>query len=312
MKIIILAPRLDVPFKDLGPIPEQRGPIPPIREHWRNFVFLKFNLLRAQGHDVQIIEKPLFQFTEEFVASLDYDQIYIPHREAHSLPAKNALYYMQTVFPWRFYVDPKGFAGGSTLYPFPKTLLERADSTGLDRFEYRNRMLEGLSKFDQPKSGKWNMHGYVLFTCQIPHDQTILYHSDVSVEAALRATCEATKKNGMTLVVKGHPVNPGAMETLRKIALEYSHVVWIDNVSILDAVVNAQSVVTVNSGTGMEALALGKPVLTFGRCEYDCVTTKTNLTTIDKDVTISLYNETEVNKFFSAWNSVTFDTRIVT
>ena len=33
-EVIILKPRLDVPFKNLGPIPMERGTIPPIREHW--------------------------------------------------------------------------------------------------------------------------------------------------------------------------------------------------------------------------------------------------------------------------------------
>ena len=37
MNVLILSPRLDVTFKE-GPVPDQRGPIPPIRIHYKNFI----------------------------------------------------------------------------------------------------------------------------------------------------------------------------------------------------------------------------------------------------------------------------------
>jgi capsule polysaccharide modification protein KpsS len=137
-----------------------------------------------------------------------------------------------------------------------------------------------------------------------------MYHSEVSVITALRATLEAAKQNGQTVLVKGHPVNPSAMIELQSLTREYPNAVWMDDVSILDAIENSKCVVTVNSGTGMEALALGKSVLVFGRCEYDCVAMKTNPGKIQNDLKNLIYNHTDVVRFFEFWDRMTFDTTL--
>ena len=317
LKAIILAPRLDVPFKDFGgpipSVPDYSG-LPPIRRHWDRFVRKLHISLVARDYDVEIITKPLFQFTPEWASTLECDVLYVPHRESHNFPVTSnarVLYYMQTVFPWRFYVDPKGFAGGIEDYPLNDSLyvFNRSFVMG-ERNAYASYLRSGKSKFEQPESGRWKEKDYILFTCQIPHDQTIMYHSNISVLDALRATLEAAKINHERVVVKGHPVNPGAMMELKTLTLQYENALWMENVSILDAVDNSKCVVTVNSGTGMEALALGKPVLVFGRCEYDCVAMKTTPSTIQKDLKNLIYNDTEVAAFFSMWNLITFDTTL--
>lgn len=311
-KVSILFPRLDVTFKE-GPVPEARGEIPPIRIHWQNMGNRLFNHHRFEGDLVQFIEKPLWQFTPEYVESLDADIVYIPHKSTDTFPVynKEVRYYMQTVFPFQFYIDSKGFAGGASRYPFDFDV-DREIPHGSFYAQMQARALTGESKFEQPPIGKITVKcdgPYVVFLCQIPHDETIKYHSDVSVWDALKATLEATKELNIPLVVKGHPVNPGSMAPLNSLCKLYEHAHWVDNVSIHDLIPNAHAVVVVNSGTGMEAMLHKRPVVTFGRCEYDCVSNKATADNIVDILRSPVFNEKEVRAFFESWYEWTYDTR---
>lgn len=307
MNVLILSPRLDVPFKNLGPVPLTRGPIPDIRRHWATAIQRIATEHRRRGDQITIEERPLWEFTSQNIYAEYYDRVYIPHREDSSfnIGESRARYYMQSVFPWIFYVDPKGFAGGSSMYPFPE-LTENA-SGGYDLL--RASAHSGNTKFEQPDVKFVFPQRYVLFPCQIPHDVTILYHSTYSVQEALRETCEATASLGIPLVVKGHPVNPDSMQLLKEIANKYPHTIWVDHVHIHDAIKGAESVVVVNSGTGMESLLFDKPVITFGRCEYNCVTNRADETPIRELLQDPKFDLERVKLFFDNWYALMYDTR---
>lgn len=310
MKVAILFPRLDVTFKE-GPVPEARGAIPEIRIHWQNMGNRLLQRHRTKGDQVEFIEKPLWQFTPEFVESLEADIVYIPHKSTDTFPVRDKIvrYYMQSVFPWQFYIDSKGFAGGASCYPF---LIDKNREVPHGSFysQMQARAALGGSKFEQPPSQKLNLpEEFFFFPCQIPHDETIKYHSDVSVLDALLATCKATEKLNIPLIVKGHPVNPGSMAPLYQVATQFKHVYWVDNISIHDLIPHAKAVIVVNSGTGMETLLHKTPIVTFGRCEYDCVSnraTTDNIVDILKD---PKFDEKAVRAFFESWYEWTYDTR---
>ena len=313
--ILILVPRMDVTFKK-GPVQAQRGPIPPIRVHWLRLIekIAQFHHER-NGDEVTRVELPLWQFTEELVeglvAKLNIHRVYIPHKERARFIVHGDVeqfFYMQSVFPWQFYIDTLGFAGGASIYPLDPY---DGDLYGTAFDELREYALAGGTKFDQPKSGLVNsdeLGEYVLFPCQIPHDETIKYHSDISVETALLATIQATLFTNHKLIVKGHPVNPGSMETLKEITAKYPHATWMEGVSIHDLLPKAKMVVVVNSGTGMEALLRSVPVATFGRCEYDCVTHQvrgeTSLVDALRD---PWFDIARVRKFFDKWTKLTYN-----
>lgn len=307
MRVCILAPRLDVPFKNLGPVSPVRGEISGIRRHWATAIQRIANRHRSLGHKITLEERPLWQFTSQNIYAEAFDIIYVPHREDSSftIDEGKARYYMQSVFPWIFYIDPKGFAGGSTMYPFH---LKPTDSGGYDYL--RDVVARGITKFDQPQVQCALPERYVLFPCQIPHDITILQHSLFSVQEALRETCEATQQLGIPLVVKGHPVNPDSMELLKPIAAKYDHTIWYDNIHIHDAIRNAESVVVVNSGTGMESLLFDKPVITFGRCEYNCVTNRADESPVIELLANPKFDAVSVKNFFDNWYSLMYDTRL--
>ena len=72
-----------------------------------------------------------------------------------------------------------------------------------------SRITQNISKFKQPSFQSIELPDkFILFPCQLPHDETIRYHSDVSVEKALSAVILAIKENqSCSLIIKGHPAN---------------------------------------------------------------------------------------------------------
>jgi hypothetical protein len=310
LKVAILFPRLDVTFKE-GPVPEARGAIPPIRVHWQRMGDRLLTAHRVKGDTVDFIEKPLWQFTPEFVESLDADIVYIPHKSTDTFPVfnKEVRYYMQSVFPWQFYIDSKGFAGGASFYPLTIDR-EREIPAGSFYSQMQARAALGESKFEQPPSQKLNLPDeFFFFPCQIPHDETIKYHSDVSVLDALVATCRATERLNKILIVKGHPVNPGSMAPLYQAATQFKNVIWVNDISIHDLIPHAKAVIVVNSGTGMETMLHKTPIVTFGRCEYDCVSNKATTDNIVDILQDPKFDEKAVRAFFESWYEITYDTR---
>ena len=314
-KVLLLAPRLDVMFKK-SEVPHTRGPIAPIRVHWKNFIDrVVAEYSNRQDISFKILELPLWQITPELVNELNPDIVFIPHKENHNFPVENCevYYYMQTSFPWMFSVDSKGWAAGSSRYPFDDFTNESDDAEIFNML--KKRMNDNQSKFDQPahKENLFLPDYYAFFPCQIPHDETIKFHSKVTVEEALERTCIATKDVTINLVVKGHPVNPGSMQSLKEIAKKYSHVSWYDDVSIHQLLSKARCTVTVNSGVGFESLLHEIPVVTFGRSEYDSVTykvdDKTNLEKTISLVSDSFFDLSKTCKFYNHWWKYCYNTQ---
>ena len=55
MQVDIYMPRMDVMFKE-GPVPKERGPIAPIRQHWIKFIDILIGfLIKANNNDIIII-----------------------------------------------------------------------------------------------------------------------------------------------------------------------------------------------------------------------------------------------------------------
>ncbi len=304
-------PRLDVSFKE-GDVPEKRGPIIPIREHWNNFAVNVINAAYRADILLDIEEKPLWQFNEEDYQNHRADTILVPHKEIFNfiVPGKRTLFYMQSVIPHLFSIDSKGWAGNLSILPF------REDHSTFKHWEpMKERIKNNISKFDQPEKKSDFEPGYVLFLCQIPHDQTIIYHSQVSVYAALEETinvCKALKKR---LVVKGHPVNPASMETLRRLVEneKNKNIIWVDDISIHSLIENSGYCVTVNSGSGIEVILHEKPIYAFGNAEYSELVPRINFQEwLDMGWQVDLYDymnfiESYVNAMYDTTKPETFD-----
>ena len=112
------------------------------------------------------------------------------------------------------------------------------------------------------------------------------------------------------MVLKGHPVNPGSMVQLKQIADKYAHTIWLDDVSIHQLIPDARAVVVVNSGTGLESLLHQKPVITFGRADYDVVTNKVEGGNLRELLEKPKFNQEAVKKFIDRWYDSCYNTTL--
>ena len=280
-KALLCHGRLDIPFKDFGghvPTKADYSNLPAIRTHWANF----YNLIQeALTPDIELDEAvvPMWELNDEFYKTHaeHYDIIFVPHRQKMQFEhlgsdiTDKMVFFMQTVFPERFTLDRKGWGANLSFLPVPLTHVNQAK---VDFFEDLNlRVYQNVSKFDQPNQGRAHPkeHYDVLFVCQLPHDETIKYHSDISVADTLRHVLEQAKEKGWTVLVKGHPINPDSMTPLRNITKQYSNAKWRDDISIHEAIKICDIVSMVNSGVGFEAMLHSKPIFTYGRSEYQNV-----------------------------------------
>lgn len=309
-KVLILKPRLDVLFKK-SIVPIERGPIGPIKMHWKNFVDMLAKEHEKRGDKVEVLELPNWQFSPELIDTIQPTRVYIPHKQNYQFPVSECYdphYYMQMVFPWLFQIDPTGWGPDATVYPIQPCNTSSTPYGNLYS-ELRQKQLDGESKFEQPEmQDSWEHQDYLFFPCQIPHDEAIIFHSQVSVADALKSTIEVAEKLDKKLIIKAHPVNPGSMTELRAIGKDH---IWADSVNINNLIANADAVVMVNSGVGMEAILHGKRVACFGDADYDSVVCKVSPSTaVDKISSLlrSVPDEAAYRRFINSYFDLMYDT----
>jgi len=214
---------------------------------------------------------------------------FIPHRCHLNFEQGKTkiLFFMQEYFRWVFVVDSNGWSAASTVYPVVLDDLHPQRSGAFKN--YRERLGEGRlqSKFAQGdmasreslvSSGQIPEGAYVFFPLQIPHDQSIQYFSEFSEKEVVQAILDWSSRAGVPVVFKPHPVNKKSMEPFFELAKE-QNAFW-SNANIQNLIEYSTGVFTINSGVGFEALLQLKPVVMFGRAEYDCVCFRASLESI--------------------------------
>jgi len=262
---VILAPRLDIPFKQFDVVRAQSVQ-EPIRKHWENFIRQKVD----QGY--YKVSSPRWMFNSKIEKYFpNAKELLVPHVEQHNWNGgANAYFYMQTVFPWLFTVDPLGWAGGAS---YIDSFDLDAEYSGDAYYEMKEKLGDG--KFGHLQSDKTPWHfiekdNYIVVPLQLPHDETIKYHSDFSVEHFVTQLCHmANTWDGPQIVFKGHPVNFASMAPLKDIIEGgFNNVLYVADANFNDLVSNAQAMFVLNGGSGQEAMLHGIPVACFGRCDY--------------------------------------------
>ena len=215
-RVLILKPRLDLPFKRFGlKVPNKN--IEPIRIHWQNFVD-RLHEYHAMRHDkVVVVEEERWKFINMIVQCYNPDLAYIPHTDKKNFIGSNVCrYYMQTVFPWLFTVDKEGWGGNAS---HAKDGWEVAPDEDRTFNLFKERADRGESKFDQPQNEFVNNIGEFIFVpLQLPHDETIKYHSNVQVVTWAVRLMEWSYENRINVIFKNHPINPGSFEDVRLFA----------------------------------------------------------------------------------------------
>jgi hypothetical protein len=297
MKVLILKPRLDLPFKQFSAAVSDPN-LPDLRTYWEKFVKSLTKTHQEEGDTVFVVEAPRWQFSNELVKQYQADVVYVPHTEEDRFKGGvTCLYYMQSVFPELFTIDKSGWGGGADFASAKSDL--RSAGIFLDQQEYqitydydstfesyKDRIHNNQSKFAQPDGAvDIGYDDFIFVPLQLPHDETIKYHSDITVPEFVESLCRWSSISNVPIVFKGHPANIQSMEPLVDIIGRYSNdqsnIKYITDVSIHKLIDASSAVYLINSGVGMEAMLHTKPIVSFGRSEYQAFVYNANLNDLD-------------------------------
>tara|TARA_Y100001938_G_scaffold149703_1_gene237531 strand:- start:258 stop:1232 length:975 start_codon:yes stop_codon:yes gene_type:complete len=273
MKILYLSPRLDCSFKK-GDVPPVEGPPNhPVRLYWVEFEKRLLEFSYKHGHSFEVLKKALWEFTPEDVKGSDCDIALVPHHDYKTFDAgPRVRYYMQMGFPWLFSIDTKGWCGDAADWPIPWN--GGPFDPNLFTALQKELIEKNISKFHQPDVKVDLPDKFILFCCQLPHDMTILRHSNTTVDKALLQTMEFAHSINMPVVAKGHPINPGSMIEIKNIFDHHKQPgdMWVDNASIHQCLSECEAMFSVNSGgTGLDAILHKKPLFVFGRVDFQSI-----------------------------------------
>jgi len=310
---VLLKPRLDIPFKKLGLAVRNTDPLPEIRQHWQNF--------GTKFLADFIVEMPRWMFNSTIEDFFHPDSVLlVPHMERRQWGGgknRNTSFYMQTVFPWLFTIDRIGWGGGAEFVSSFDPTAAYDDKAFNELHKYA---INGNSKFPQPDySDDVTLTSPVVFVpLQIPHDQTIEYHSEITVPEFVKALCEWAEaaEDRPSLLFKGHPVNLESMLPLRDIIRGYKKAAYRENLNIHEVIPAVDAVYVINSGTGQEAMLHDKPVVIFGDSEYQGAVIKGQLSDLDQTWReVVLFDGEYRASLYRRWfhwylNEVVFDTRL--
>ncbi|OUU40700.1 MAG: hypothetical protein CBC09_00230 [Cellvibrionales bacterium TMED49] len=210
------------------------------------------------------------------------DLAYVPHTDKKNfLGGKITKYYMQTVFPWLFTVDSEGWGGNASHSNAGWEVAPDEDKT----FElFRERALRGESKFDQPKNEFINNLGDFIFVpLQLPHDETIRYHSNLKVITWAVKIMDWSYENRINVIFKNHPANPASLEDVRQFCKRMDNCHFIDHdVNIHSLFKQAKAVYVINSGSAKEAMLHDVPIVRFGRADYNHAVIEGDINDLDR------------------------------
>lgn len=188
------------------------------------------------------------------------------------------LHLKDSAIPGYYRFDPKGYAGFSALASLgdlPQIALD-APPDAVDAIwnDIREATIgKKISKYAQPPATSLPNGDYLFFPMQLMED-TVSGLAWIPMLEAIETVIETIAPTGMSLVLKRHPLcgNSKVKDALARFAR--SPCVFISDGSIHDIIPRARSIVTVNSGVGLEALLHGKNVITVGQSEYGLATTR--------------------------------------
>lgn len=241
-------------------------------DRWRKFESVMKDCLSELGHD--LIELHLDPRFPPDPPEAEF-KIYA-HKTRREVPHSN-LFYKEMHLKGLFTLDADGWGPEhSAMRRRPN--LDAVDPERAERFvgALRHDFLRtGRSKHAQPARRPIDdrLKPYVLVPLQLPTDDTILNYSPVSVIEFVHIIADWADKAKHNVIFKLHPAveHPGLAEAVHQ-RMASSRYLFCLPENIHSLIAEARGVIVINSGVGFESLIHGKPVVTFGQCDYQWAT----------------------------------------
>jgi capsule polysaccharide export protein KpsC/LpsZ len=172
-----------------------------------------------------------------------------------------------------FTIDTQGWGADAGNNNFKLGDVDEKESQEFCESKSRYLLESKISKIDQKEITDITPEKYILVHLQIPRDYTIKYHSPITIKYFVDSLMAWAEENQTHICVKMHPNN--RMDTdLHQAVDEGTQSEYVHKVegNIHELIRRSIGVFVINSGTGFESLIHGKPVATFGACDYSKAT----------------------------------------
>ncbi len=194
------------------------------------------------------------------------------HKCKRDLPDYD-LFYMQMHMRNLFTLDSNGWGNDhSGNYLFNPDEIDAKIATKFCEKLSSKMLKSGASKCDQPEVTKTRKlpSKFILVPLQIPRDYVLQHHSKITVLQFIEAIISWASDAKIDICFKLHPHNKSDHDLISAIENGVKNSSYIHKVegNINDLIKASVGLFVINSGTGFEALLHGKPVSTFGGCDY--------------------------------------------
>lgn len=247
---------------------------------WAKFEGLLKNSLSELGHEVrEQIEHPSIADDLQDARVTIY-----AHKTRRDVAG--SLFYKQMHLPELFTIDHQGWGADHSKMRQPPDLrgIEAAEAERLVAALRHKFLTTGASKLGQPHRDQSIElpDDYIFVPTQTPRDYVQVHHAPISVLSFVELIAGWANETKQNVVFKLHPglyrTSDGdneIIETVQRLAATSDYVCYLQ-ANVHDLIVNARGVFAINSGVGFESLIHGKPVVTFGNCDYKWVTFRAN------------------------------------
>jgi len=249
-------------------------------EDWLKFESLMIDCLNGLGHDVEVA---LENGINQAQPNLPCDKRIYWHRNRRDEEAD--LYLMQMHMRDLFTVDTNGWGfNHSELKECLSNLEDKEDSTRFCQELSDKLHASGESKIAQPSITDATPEKFILVPIQTPRDYTITNHSPITVKYFIESIVAWAAEAQYHACFKMHPKNTNDHDLISAIQYGIDGSRYIHKVegNIHELTKRSMGLFVINSGTGFEALIHGKPVATFGDCDYNRVTFNADIRRLDE------------------------------
>ncbi len=197
------------------------------------------------------------------------------HRTRREKP-QGSLFYMQMHLRWLFTLDTHGWGADHSDNGNKQEIdhINQEEATQWVRNLADDLLASQDSKCPQSQGPVQSPQTqFILVPIQIPRDYTIRYHSPITVRYFMDSLENWANESQNHIAFKLHPYNH-ADQDLVNMVNEASRNNYVHKAegNIHELIKRSKGLFVINSGTGFEGLIHGKPVATFGNCDYNKVT----------------------------------------
>lgn len=248
---------------------------------WLQFQNLLIKCLNELGNETETCKEWSTLVDPDLEYTFD-KRIYVHQTKREKL--NGDLFWMQMHLRELFTIDTNGWGADHSEYPNFKSYFPHMDEYDSMRFcqeKSDSLFSSGISKVDQPQTTDMTPERFILVPTQTPRDYTLKHHSPITMKYFIDSVQAWANESRNHVVFKLHPFGRDA-DLVHAVESGLSHYVHKAEGNIHELIKRSDGLFIINSGTGFESLIHGKPVASFGTCDYNSVTFNADIRRLDE------------------------------